>query len=66
MPPEEVCETPRPLQLFQARDHHIAHQLAQQLGYVILFREHDKYDTFRTCEKQASSRFKKESSSMTW
>jgi len=46
MPPEEVCETPRPLQLFQARDHHIAHQLAQQLGYVILFREHDKYDMF--------------------
>jgi len=46
MPPEEVCETPRPLQLFQARDHHIAHQLAQQLGYIILFREHDKYDMF--------------------
>lgn len=44
MPPEEVCETPRPLQTFQARDHHIAHNLAQQLGYVLLFRERDKYD----------------------
>ena len=44
MPPEEICETPRPLQTFQARDHHVAHNLAQQLGYVILFRERDKYD----------------------
>jgi hypothetical protein len=56
MPPEEVCETPRPLQLFQARDHHIAHQLAQQLGYVILFREHDKYDMFgRSCLSQEAT-----------
>jgi len=46
MPPPEVCETPRPLQTFQARDHHVAHQLAQQLGYVLLFRERDKYDMY--------------------
>jgi hypothetical protein len=44
VPPEEICETPRPLQLFQARDHHIAHNLAHQLGYVILFHERDRHD----------------------
>jgi len=44
VPPEEICETPKPLQLFQARDHHIAHNLAHQLGYVILFHERDRHD----------------------
>jgi len=41
VPPPEICQIPKPLQLFQARDHHIAHNLAQQLGYVLLF--HEKY-----------------------
>ena len=44
VPPEEICETPRPLELFQARNHHIAHRIAQQLGYVLLFHERDWYD----------------------
>jgi len=45
VPPEEICETPRPLQLFQARDHHIAHNFAQQLGLAILFHERDEYNS---------------------
>lgn len=45
VPPEEICETPRPLQLFQARDHHIAHNFAQQLGLAILFHERDEHDS---------------------
>jgi hypothetical protein len=48
VPPLELCETPKPLQLFQAKDHHIAHNLAKSFGFAILFHEYDKLNSERS------------------